>query len=148
MITEQAKASAIARMHHQVPLEEIAEEMEIPLVLLKEWHSKLDINGMIAINSNSHALSRVLEGEVVGNATELLLKAKLETLAMDIASEASKSIGSGDVVYAKSIELAANTAVKLYQTFIMKGGNAGPPGEGMGNLSNSGFNAFSSLMKD
>ena len=141
MITESVKAVALARIKHQVPIEQISRELDIPEKLVKEWGGKLSENDMIAIEANIHAIDTVLHDNGV-TGQEDILKSKLELAAIALTNEmylASK----GDAIHAKSIELCANAITKLYQTIVMK--NQGKDDD---NSSAGSGSFFKSLMQD
>lgn len=143
MIPEKVKAQAIAKLRHRIPPEIVAEELEIPVKLIKEWSSNLDPKDLIAIQANIHAVDEVLNGELVG-VNEDKLKETLELTAIDIAKQAATPAMNADMVHAKAIQLCADAVSKLYQTLIMKGGTGEPT-----NKNNNGhLSTFQRLMKD
>ena len=142
MIPDKIKAQAIAKIRHRVPVEQIAEELNVPVKLVKEWGNNLDPKDLIAIQSNIHAVDEVLNGELIG-LNEDKLRETLELAAIDIAKHASTPALNADVVHAKALQLCADAISKLYQTLIMKGGTGEPVKNTSGN-----FSTFQRLMKD
>lgn len=146
MIPDTTKNQAIAKLKRNMPAEMIASELDLPLMLVKEWESKLNPNDLVALEANIQAVEevtqRVLNGEIVpGN--EETLKNELEKAAIQIAQASTKPIFIGDMLHAKAVQLCADAVSKLYQTLILKGA---PAGQGSsGGQSNSRFH---DLMKD
>lgn len=125
MIDAKKKAAAIARIKALEELEAISDDMGIPLLLLQEWESNLDPRDLVTIEANVLATGRVLNGELVeGN--EKLLKQRLEEAACEIAIRAHNCAGSGDIVYATSLDKCANAVAKLYQVMVAKVGSDSP----------------------
>lgn len=141
MITDSQKAQAMAQIRRQVPLEQIATELMIPPALIKEW-AKTSGHDLIAVEANLHAVEHILtEGGVVESNTDRL-KVKLEEAALELVKELPMS--HGDPMYAKSIQLCADTINKLYTTFF----KTNEPAENPDNFNPSAITAFASLMKD
>lgn len=147
MITDKLKAQAMAQIRHQVPIEEIAKDLSIPLQLLKEWQANVSPRDMSAIESNIFACEKIASGELVP-LNDDILKGELEKAAIELARSAYKNANAGDMIYSKSVELLSNAVAKLYQTMILKGqpGLAGQSAPGQ--LSNNSISTFESLMKD
>lgn len=125
MITKEKKAQAIARLKMLDEPAVIAEEMGIPLPLLIEWENNLDPNDIMAMQSHTTALAKVLTGEVVEGSEKILLQ-RLNEAAVEIATQAHRCAGGGDIMIAKSIDLCANAVAKLYEVFISKGQTQNP----------------------
>lgn len=118
MIDKNVKALATAKMRLSYPIEDIAEELEIPLALVKQWHRELNPNDLTALNANTIAIGKVLSGEVLDDNSVEKLESKLVEAAIEISDQAMSAATSGDVVFAKSVELAANAVSKLYTSII------------------------------
>lgn len=125
MIDTRKKAQAIARIKALEELETISEEMNIPLLLLQEWESNLDDRDLTTVQANVLAAGRVLTGELV-EGSERLLKQRLEEAACEIAMRAHQCAGSGDIVYATSLDKCASAVSKLYATMVAKVGSDNP----------------------
>lgn len=125
MITEQIKTNAIAKIKMSVPLEDISRELDLPLLLIKEWESNLNPRDLVQLKANVHACQTLTqEGDITSSENnEKLLKSKLEDVALLIATEAGLCTSIGDVIQAKNLQLLADTTTKLYNTFINKGTN-------------------------
>lgn len=137
MIDSGVKAKAIAKLKHGVPPEAISHEMEIPLLLVREW-AKLEGNDLIALQSNLYAVGNVLNGEVMDPTLLDQLRTKLEKAAISVVDEIPMSLG--DPIYAKSVSLCADTIAKLYMTFLSKTGDGLPE--------DTSTTLFESLMRD
>ena len=143
MISNQLKAQAIARIRHNVPLEDIAHELDIPLMLIKEWSSTLNVKDLVAIESNVYAVQTLLDKDPSAE-NEARLKSKLEEVAFDIAEETSKAVGYGDPVLSKSLQLCADTVSKLYTVFIAKNNGPAP----LEQPSSTGLSLFQNMLRD
>lgn len=141
MITDATKAKAIAAILRQVPHEDIAEELEIPVVLVREW-ANLQGKNLVTMEANLLAADRVLKGEVLEANQVDILKQKLEQAAIDVTNEVPAAIG--DPMYAKSLQLCADTITKLYQVIVCRG-DVNPNNMP---LSGNGISAFQSIMRD
>jgi hypothetical protein len=124
MITAGLKAKAIARLKLSEDPKTIAEELEIPTNLVKEWHSKLPEGDLIAIEANIHAVDRllVLDAETSLPINSEILKNTIEETALDLTRAMAIPALSGDVMHAKAIEALCNGLSKMYQTIVLKGG--------------------------
>lgn len=125
MITKERKAQALARIKALDPLEQIAEDMDLPLALLREWEGDMSDDDLVTVKANTNAVARVLSGEIV-EGSESLLKQRLEEAAVEIAIQAHRVAGSGDILSAKTIDLCANAVTKLYASLIQKVGPDNP----------------------
>lgn len=149
MITEQVKAKAKAQIKRNIPIEDIAKELDLPLALINEWASKLDPNDLVQQEANVSAIQTITErsekGELVDMDSEVL-RTTMEKTALDLTNSMAIPALNGDMAHAKSIELLANALSKMYHTVVLKGGvidvnpNDTP--------SNKALEMFASLMKD
>jgi hypothetical protein len=143
MYSEQDKHQAIALLKRNKTPEEVASQLDMPVRLVKEWHSKLDTKDLVGLQSNVQAFDDVLNGElIVTGDAEKLLKGKLEAVALDIAIEVDRNVGVNDVMVSKSLQLAADTVCKLYAVIVSKL-NESPVGK-----PNEAGSLFQSIMKD
>lgn len=124
MFTEAIKAKAIAKIKHQVPIEDIAEELELPTTLIEQW-AKLEGKDLVALESNLHAIENVTNQETLDPTTIDRLKDKLEKAAEEITDDIGMALG--DPVYAKSLQLCADTVSKLYITLVQKSNPSDTP---------------------
>lgn len=125
MIDAKKKASAIARIKALEELETIAEDMNIPIMLLQDWEASLSDDDLTTVQANTLAVAKVLSGELVeGN--EKILKQRLEEAATEIAIRVHGAAAHGDIVYATSLDKCANAIAKLYATMIAKVGSDNP----------------------
>lgn len=143
MISDTIKAKAITQIRRQVPLDEIANELCLPLMLIKDWQSNLDVKDLVIVEANVAAIEDVLKGEVVEPDKISILKDKLEDAAIEVTKEVS--IALGDPMYAKSLQLCADTIAKLYVSIVKKD----TPAENPNNIfSPTGLTAFQTAMRD
>lgn len=146
MISPQTKAKALAKLTHQIPLEEISAELDIPVMLLKEWEKNLGDKELLSLQSNIHAIQSLANeygGELV-NITEDQLKNSLEKAGLEIAQAVYKTASSGDIMHAKALQLCSDAVCKIYAAMVLKGGTVIPAGTNNGN----GSSVFQRLMKD
>lgn len=142
MINDNLKTQAKLMLQRGIPIDEIADELDLPEKLVKEWQSKLDPKDLTVLQSNVMAMGQVLKGELVP-INEDKIRNELEKAAIEIASQSYKTAGTGDVVHAKSLQLLSDTVSKMYQTFILKGGAGNPSG-----AAPAGGTMFEQLMRD
>lgn len=121
MISQEIKANAIARLAQAIPPEEVAENLDIPLKLVKEWSDNLSPNNLVSVHANINAMNNLKENEVLG-LNEDVLRETLELTAIDIAKSASVSSSYSDPLSAKAVQLCADAVSRLYKTFILKDG--------------------------
>lgn len=143
MIDAKKKAAAIARIKALEELEVIAEDMTIPLLLLEEWESNLSTSDLTTIEANMLGVGRVLQGELI-EGSEKMLKQRLEEAACEVAVRVFNAAGTGDIVYATSLDKCANAISKLYATMIAKVGSDNP----MFQPSSNSRSLFQTQMKD
>lgn len=123
MVTEKIKANAIALMKMGDPPEKVAEDLELPPFLVREWFNNLDKSALIALQANVTAAERVLNGVVLSGDTTKIekLRDKIEDTAIEIIDEAKRIIPFGDIQAAKALHLLSDTCAKLYGAVINKG---------------------------
>ena len=129
MITEKTKANAISLLKLGDTPEQVADSLELPLMLVREWSEDIGLKDLTMLQANSNALTRLVNGEVLNGseANADLLKLKIEEVALKIVEQVSHTVPYGDVVQARSLQLLADTCSKLYNTVINKGQAALPP---------------------
>jgi hypothetical protein len=122
MITETVKSTAIAKIKCQVPYPEIAEELDIPELLVKEWADKLEGNDLVHMQANIHALERMSRQTLIEPSSNMeeLLKTKIEEVAVNIVNEVDMVVATADPIRAKTLQLCADTITKLYTTIVTK----------------------------
>ncbi len=142
MITAQTKSQALARIRHNIPLEDIALEFDIPYKLVKEWADKIEGRDMIALESNVYAVEK-LRFSSAEEVDPLVLQSKLENAAVELADQAYKSAGTADLVHAKSIESLAKAVTSLYTTIVLKNNSVV-----LNSINEASESFFSQLLKD
>lgn len=144
MISEAEKSRAIALLKRRVAEDEIAEELDLPIMLIKDWKKELGFNDLVAVEANIHAVDTIMNdgGELVDD-LEDRLKITLEETALDLAKAAVGPAISGDVMHAKAIQLCSDAVSKLYSTLVLKGNSTVKIDPGQ-----TGGSAFAQLMKD
>lgn len=120
MITEKIKAKAIALLERRKLAEEVAEELDLPVMVVKDWEKTLSVKSLVALEATVHAIEDI-EIASIDPTMEAKLKTKLEEAAHEIADQVYKYAGSGDPIHAKALQLNADAVTKLYQTIILKG---------------------------
>lgn len=147
LITPKLKSQAIAQLRHRVPIETVADNLELPVPLVREWFENLDEKDLVAVEATAEVVERIMNGEVVGVDNERLSKA-LEEAAINIAGEAEKPARSGDMLHAKAVQLCADAVAKLYLALVLKGGMQGS-GQGSAPLFNDkGLSAFERQLRE
>lgn len=123
MITEKTKANAISLLKLGDTPEQVSSELELPLMLVREWHEAISSKDLTKMQANANALTRVVNGELLPTSAENaeMLKLKIEETALEIVEQVSKAVPFGDVIQAKALNLLADTCSKLYNTVINKG---------------------------
>lgn len=119
------KASAIMRLKHRVPPEEVAIELNLPLALVEEWSEGLDTKDYASANSQGIANRQVIQlvtAEVVQNETTLEdVKTNIEKAAYKIAKEVCDvSLISFDLERAKTLQLLSGSLASLYNALFNK----------------------------
>lgn len=129
MITEKTKANAISLLKLGDTPEQVSDQLELPVMLVREWAENLGLKDLTALQANTNALARVVQGEVLSTSEENaeILRIKIEETAIQIVDQVNKAIPYSDVVQAKALQLLADTCSKLYSTVINKGQASGPP---------------------
>mgnify|MGYP007104190841 CR=1 FL=1 len=137
MITDKTKANAISLLKLGDTPEKVSADLELPLMLVREWCEDIGVNDLTGLQANVHALDRVVNGEILPSTNENteLLRLKIEKTALEIVDHVSKAVPYGDVVQAKSLNLLADTCSKLYNTVINKGQATAPQTPGAAALS-------------
>lgn len=123
MITEKTKANAISLLKLGDTPEQVAEALELPLMLLREWKETISPKDLTSLQANTNALTKVVNGEVLTSSAENaeILRIKIEETAIKIVDQVSMAVPFADVVQARALQLLADTCSKLYSTVINKG---------------------------
>lgn len=145
MINASTKNVALARIKLGHDIQEIADELVLPYMVVKEWSDNMDTNGLVAIAARTSAVADFMSDDNLSPDLEDMLKRKLQKVAIDLTDEASKCVGSGDIVYATSLEKCANAVVKLYDAFVLRGVS---PTQLLPTASETNITLFQSLLKD
>lgn len=139
MITPRLKANAIALLKMGDSPQKVSEDLELPYMLVKEWHDELDLSDLTTLQANTLAVSKILEGEVLySNDNVDKLKTKIEETAILIIDRAKDYVHFPDLPSAKALELLANTCSKLYMTIITKQTGPQNPNSGVSLLEQLG----------
>lgn len=147
MISQDVKITAIARLKCNIPVEDVANEFNIPERLVQEWKESLPEDALTKIEANTYAISKVASGEILmePERAEEILRAKITETAIDIVSEVSSTAYASDIVKAKTLQICANTIAMLHTSLLAKvatsGNNDILP-------SDRGLDIFKSLMRD
>lgn len=132
MITDRTKANAIALLKLGDSPTKISEDLELPLMLIREWAEAAGLDTMIDMQANTNALERIINQELIPPTDDniAMLKTKIEETAIKIVDAVSNQTnGYADLPTAKALSLLANTCTSIYTTIINKG-NVAPPGDG------------------
>lgn len=148
MITEQIKAKAKARLKQCIPIEEVAQELNLPVRLIEEWASKLNSNDLVAQEATLLAVEKLqakVDSGIIEPLNTELLRKTIEDTALDLTKAMAIPAINGDMVHAKAIQLMADALVKMYQIIVMKGGVI----EGNGDKpSSKSLELFGDMMRD
>lgn len=129
MIDAKLKNQAIAQLKHKVPPELVAEALDIPPALVKEWAKGMSDTDLVAMEANAQAIERIARGEVVGVDDDTLRRA-IEDAALAVVKEAPSFAKHGDVIGAKAIQLLLDGLSKTYLSVVLKGVPAAGQGGG------------------
>ena len=123
MISREVKNTAIARLKCNTPVEDVANEFDIPEKLVQEWKNGLSNDSLVQISANTHAITKIANGEILldPEKAEEILKVKITETAMDIVSEVSSAAFSSDLVKAKTLQICASTIAMLHTSLLSKG---------------------------
>lgn len=121
MITAKTKAYALSLLKMGDSIKQVSEDLQLPIMLVREWAETIDIKDLTELNANAVAVSRVLEGEVLNSNEDIeKLKNKIEKTALLIIDKVGETIAYPDLPQAKALELLANTCSKLYMTIVSR----------------------------
>lgn len=138
MISESTKAKAISMLKQHATIEQVASEFDIPNALIKEW-ANLEGMNLIAAEANAYAVGQVLKGDVLDETKIDKLREKLHDAALLIVDDIR--IATGDPMYAKSLQLCAQTVGILYTSLCQSALDASKNNPETDSL-------FSQLMRD
>lgn len=129
MITERTKANAIALLRLGDSPTKVSEDLELPYMLVKEWYEALGLTDLTRLEANTNALTRFAASEILNSSDQNveILRNKIEETAIDIITEVRRTHMMGDIVYAKSLNLMADTCSKLYTSVVNRGKGAVDP---------------------
>lgn len=148
MITEQTKAKAKARLKQCISVEEVAEELNLPVKLVEEWATKLNGADLVAQEATLLAVEKLqakADAGVIEPLNTELLRKTIEDTALDLTKAMAIPAINGDMVHAKAIQLMADALVKMYQIIVMKGGVIDGGGDAP---SNKSLELFGDMMRD
>lgn len=117
MIDDNTKALALAKLKMSTPIESVAEELNLPVMLVKEWHSKLDLKDLTHLHAGNDAVVRVLNAELLPE-TSIKLRNALEEAALEVAMRVKDAALYPDLVYATSLDKCASAIAKLYSSIV------------------------------
>lgn len=120
-ITQKTKDSAIALFRLGDTPEQVAEAIELPLPLVREWYDTLDKNEVVAIQAATTALERMVHNGDVSNLNKEMFEANLLEAAQKIVSKIAIASHNADVMESKALSLLAQTCKDLYFTFVAPG---------------------------
>lgn len=123
MITEKTKANAIALLKLGDTPEQVSDELELPLMLVREWNDSIDGKDLTMLKANTNALTKMASSELIANSDGNIeiLRVKIEETAISIMDKVGQTVHFPDVIQAKALHLLADTCSKLYNTVINKG---------------------------
>lgn len=123
MITEKTKANAIALLKLGDTPEQVSDELELPLMLVREWYASIDGKDLTMLKANTNALTKMVSSELISNSEGNIeiLRVKIEETAISIMDKVAQTVPFPDVIQAKALHLLADTCSKLYNTVINKG---------------------------
>jgi len=122
MISRDVKNTAIARLKCNTPVEDVANEFDIPEKLVQEWKNGLSDDNLVQIAANTHVMSKIVSGEILmepARADEIL-RAKITETAIDIVSEVSSTAYASDLVKAKTLQICAGTIAVIHTALLAK----------------------------
>lgn len=144
MITPRDKAQAIGMLKGGMSIEDVANELDLPINLVNEWHKSEGITVVETIQATTTAIAR-LQGEVIDDTASERIKAGLERVAEQITEEMYYAINENDIQKARVLKLCSESTLKLYVAFVAPQMASASP---LTQLSNTGLSTFQQLMKD
>jgi len=128
LITKEIKAKAIARLKHLIPVEQIAEELELPTNLITEWKNGLDTNDLVKIESTIQAVDIISRGELLEYETTLeKLDETLKRAAVELSGLIISAADYDHSARSMSVNLCSEALTKLYKTFYTITSYTPPP---------------------
>lgn len=137
MITDNIKAKAIAQLKLGYPYRDVANQFELPEMLVKDWFNSLDEKDLTSLAANTYALGAICSGGITKNNVDIL-KDKIEKVAIKIIDQVEIYTPYPDIVQAKALNLLADTCSKLYTSIISKTTTALPENRTMSLLEQLG----------
>lgn len=119
MITKEIKAVALAKIIGNVPIEEVAEELELPVALVREWQRDMTGQELVKMNANLNAIKSIANGEIVDLTISVdQIDAMLKQAAVELIPLVVEAAQFSDLVKAQSIQVCAVTLAGLYKSFV------------------------------
>lgn len=119
MITKELKAKAIAQLKHLVPIEEIAEQLELPVNLIREWKDSLSTQDLTKIESVIQVVGDISKGELLDKEiTVEQIDEVMKQAALDLSGLIINAANYNDPQQALAVDVCSNALTKLYKTFV------------------------------
>jgi hypothetical protein len=119
-------------------IESVAEELDLPKSLVREWHAKLDPRDLTSARAHTMAVAELMSKPLQPGDPDQL-KLSLERTAEELSRQIYASAPTGDVFQSKALQQLCDGVAKLYGILILKGGTGqgdAPP------LSSTALSAF------
>lgn len=126
LITKELRATAIGKLKHHARVEDVANDLSLPVALVQEWRngmSERDFAKTVSEQVGPGEVARIVMAEVdAGNVQLDKLKDTLEQGALKLAEEViNTSVISFDLERARTLNLLGSTLSTLYATYFGKG---------------------------
>lgn len=119
MITKELKAKAIAQLKHLVPIEDIAEQLELPVNLIREWKDSLSTQDLTKIESVLQVVGDINNGELLDmQITIEQIDEVMKQAALDLSGLIVSAANYNDPQQALAVDVCSNALTKLYKTFV------------------------------
>lgn len=126
MIHPDTKAHAIALLKMGNTIDSVAEELDLPPSLVREWHAKLDSRDLVSARAHTMAVAELMAKPLEPGDPDQL-KRSLERTAEELSRQIYASAPTGDVFQSKALQQLCDGVAKLYGILILKGGQGGDP---------------------
>jgi hypothetical protein len=119
LITKELKAKAIAQLKHLVPIEDIAEQLELPVNLIREWKDSLSTQDLTKIESVLQVVGDINNGELLDmQITIEQIDEVMKQAALDLSGLIVSAANYNDPQQALAVDVCSNALTKLYKTFV------------------------------
>ena len=128
MITDKVKATVEAKLQMGEPPADIAEELDLPVMLVEKWFEAMPKDKLVQLKANTLALTNAIEGAVQNSEeNRKLLEAKIEEVALVLVNEVPSTAYRTDFVKAQTLKSLSQVLVNAH-TLLNKDGKSASEG--------------------